>query len=229
LTQLGTLTSAEAAERAAAGAVLVVPVGSTEQHGPHLPLSTDADLAVALCARLGAESASVVVAPPLAYGSSGEHEGFAGTISIGQEATELLLVELGRSATRTFARVLLVSTHGGNTEAVRGAVARLRAESRDVSVWLPRWRGDAHAGRAETSLQLALAPGTVRLNRAEAGNTTPIAELMPALRATAVHGVSPNGVLGDPAGASADEGAAMLRDLLADLTTYLKRWPDARP
>ena len=164
-----------------------------------------------------------------AYGSSGEHEGFAGTISIGQEATELLLTELGRSATRTFARVLLVSTHGGNTEAVRRAVARLRGESRDVSVWLPRWRGDAHAGRPETSLQLALAPGTVRLDRAEAGNTTPIGELMPALRASAVHGVSPNGVLGDPAGASADEGAALFRDLLADLTAYLKRWPDARP
>ena len=231
--QLAGLTSPEAAERAAAGAVLAVPVGSTEQHGPHLPLSTDADLAVALCAQLGAEPGEsgrpVVVAPPVAYGASGEHEGFAGTISIGQEATELLLVELGRSATRTFSRVLLVSTHGGNTEAVRRAVARLRAESRDVSVWFPRWDGDAHAGRAETSLQLALAPGTVRLDRAEAGNTTPIAELMPALRASAVHGASPNGVLGDPAGASAAEGAAMFQALLTDLTAHLKSWPDGRP
>jgi creatinine amidohydrolase len=233
LTQLGGLTSPEAATRAAAGAVLAVPVGSTEQHGPHLPLSTDADLAVALCAQLGAQPygprPGVVVAPPVFYGSSGEHEGFAGTISIGQEATELLLTELGRSATRTFARVLLVSTHGGNTEAVRRAVTRLRAESRDVSVWFPRWHGDAHAGRAETSLQLALAPDAVRLDRAEAGNTTPIAELMPTLRATAVRGVSPNGVLGDPAGASAAEGAAMFADLLADLNDYLESWPDGRP
>jgi creatinine amidohydrolase len=228
--QLASLTSPEVAERAAAGAVLVVPVGSTEQHGPHLPLSTDADLAVALCTQLGAQLGSpAVVAPLVAYGASGEHEGFAGTISIGQEATELLLVELGRSATRTFSRVLLVSTHGGNTEPVRRAVARLRAESRDVSVWFPRWTGDAHAGRAETSLQLALVPGLVRLDRAEAGNTTPIAELMPALRASAVHGVSPNGVLGDPAGASADEGAAMFQGLLADLTAYLESWPDGHP
>ena len=211
--------------RAAAGAVLAVPVGSTEQHGPHLPLTTDADLAVALCAQL---DSSVVVAPPIFYGSSGEHEGFAGTISIGQEATELLLTELGRSATRTFSRVLLVSTHGGNTEAVRRAVARLRAESRDVSVWFPRWHGDAHAGRAETSLALALAPDAVRLDRAKAGNITPIAELMPALRATAVHGVSPNGVLGDPAGASAAEGTAMFADLLADLNGYLESWPDGQ-
>ena len=235
MTQLATLTSPEAAERAAAGAVLAVPVGSTEQHGPHLPLTTDTDLAVALCAQLARQTepgaqlnSSVVVAPPIFYGSSGEHEGFAGTISIGQEATELLLTELGRSATRTFSRVLLVSTHGGNTEAVRRAVARLRAESRDVSVWFPRWHGDAHAGRAETSLQLALTPDAVRLDRAEAGNTTPIAELMPALRATAVHGVSPNGVLGDPAGASAAEGTAMFADLLADLNGYLESWPDGQ-
>ena len=229
MTQLATLTSPEAAERAAAGAVLVVPVGSTEQHGPHLPLATDADLAQALCDQLGAGGSGVVVAPLVPYGSSGEHEGFAGTISIGQDATELLLTELGRSATRTFSRVLLVSTHGGNTEAVRRAVARLRAESRDVSVWFPRGPGDAHAGRAETSLQLALAPDLVRRDRAEAGNTTPIAELMPALRARAVHGVSPNGVLGDPAGASAAEGAAMFGDLLADLTGYLQSWPDGHP
>jgi creatinine amidohydrolase len=52
---------------------------------------------------------------------------------------------------------------------------------------------------------------------------------MPALRASAVHGVSPNGVLGDPAGASADEGAAMFRGLLADLIDYVERWPDGRP
>jgi len=230
VTQLGALTSPEVAELAAAGAVLAVPVGSTEQHGPHLPLATDADLAVALCTQLGAQLDSpVVVAPLVPYGSSGEHEGFAGTISIGQQATELLLTELGRSATATFPRVLLVSTHGGNTEAVRRAVARLRAESRDVSVWFPRWPGDAHAGRSETSLQLALAPATVRRDRAEAGNTTPIAELMPALRTAAVKGVSPNGVLGDPAGASAREGEQLFTALLADLTDYLNRWPDGRP
>ena len=124
-----------------------------------------------------------------------EHEGFAGTISIGQEAVELVLVELCRSATLTFRRVLLVSTHGGNAEAVRRAEQRLRSESRDVYAWLPRWHGDAHAGRTETSLQLALAPQAVRTSRARKGNTTPIAELMPALRASAVRAVSPNGVL----------------------------------
>jgi creatinine amidohydrolase len=224
VTDLAGLTWPEAAGLAAGGAVLAVPVGSTEQHGPHLPVSTDTDLAVELCARLAESRPGVVVAPPVAYGSSGEHEGFAGTLSIGQEALELLLVELCRSAALSFSRVLLVSTHGGNAEPVRRAADRLRGESRDVHVWTPRWSGDAHAGRAETSLQLALAPHSVRMSRARAGNTRPIADLMPALRASAVKAVSPNGVLGDPAGASAAEGAAMLEDLLTDLLGAVSAW-----
>ena len=80
LTDLAALSSPEAAHLADEGALLAVPVASTEQHGAHLPLSTDTDLAVALCARLAESRPGVVVAPPLAYGSSGEHEGFAGTI-----------------------------------------------------------------------------------------------------------------------------------------------------
>ena len=213
---------------AAAGAVLAVPVGSTEQHGPHLALSTDTDLAVALCARLAGARPGIVVAPPLAYGASGEHQDFAGTLSIGQAALELLLVELGRSATETFGRILLVSTHGGNAETVRRAEAWLRAESRDVRAWLAGWRGDAHAGRTETSLQLALAPGQVRLDRAEAGDPRPIAELLPLLRVSSVRAVSPNGVLGDPAGASAAEGHDLLARLLADLRAAVAQWwPEA--
>ncbi|HYB88336.1 MAG TPA: mycofactocin biosynthesis peptidyl-dipeptidase MftE [Streptosporangiaceae bacterium] len=224
MTELATLTSPEVADLAAAGALLAVPVGATEQHGPHLPLATDTDLAVALCARLAGARPGVLAAPPLAYGASGEHQEFPGTLSIGTDATELVLVELCRSATRAFSRVLLVSTHGGNAEAVRRAERRLRAESRDVLAWLPGWEGDAHAGRAETSLELALAPARVRLGRAVAGNTRPLAELMPQLRRSGVRAVSPNGVLGDPAGASAAEGAALLGRLAADLLAAVDAW-----
>jgi mycofactocin precursor peptide peptidase len=226
VTELATLTSPEAGELAAAGALLAIPVAATEQHGPHLPLSTDTDLAVALCARLAAARPGVLAAPPLAYGASGEHQDFPGTLSIGTEAVELLLVELCRSATRTFSRVLLVSTHGGNAAAVRRAERRLRAESRDILAWLPAGEGDAHAGRAETSLELALAPDRVWPGRAEAGNTRPLAELMPELRRSGVRAVSPNGVLGDPAGASAAEGAALLGRLLTDLLAAVDAWQD---
>ena len=205
-------------------AMLAVPVGSTEQHGPHLPLSTDTDVAVALCSRLGAARPDVLVAPALAYGSSGEHAGFPGTLSIGQDALEVLLVELGRSAMLTFGRMLLVSTHGGNAVAVQRAVHRLRSESREVRAWVPRIEGDPHAGRSETSVQLALAPDRVRLDRASAGDTRPIEVLMPLLRERTVRGVSRNGVLGDPAGASAAEGARLLDSLAADLIASVREW-----
>lgn len=204
------------------GRLLVVPLGATEQHGPHLPLSTDTDVARALADGLAARRADVDVAPVVPYGASGEHAGFAGTLSIGQAALELLLVELVRSATQTWSRVLLLSAHGGNAAPVRRAVALLRAESRDVRAWSPSWPGDAHAGRTETSVQLALHPARVAVERAEAGVAAPLSDLLPALQAGGVAAVSANGVLGDPAGASADEGAGLLARALHELDAWLR-------
>ena len=158
---LAGLTWPDVAE-VAASSLLVVPLGSTEQHGPHLPLSTDTDVAVALPARLAADRDDVVVAPAVPYGSSGEHAGFAGTLSIGAAALELVVLELVRSAD-AFAGVVLVSGHGGNAAPVAAAVRTLRDEGRRVLAWSPRVEGgDAHAGRTETSLLLALSPASVR-------------------------------------------------------------------
>lgn len=208
----------------AASSLLVVPLGSTEQHGPHLPLSTDTDVAVGLAARLAAARSDVVVAPPLPYGSSGEHAGFAGTLSIGSEVLEQVVVELVRSAD-AFAGVVLVSGHGGNASAVAQAVRTLTAEGRHVLAWSPRVPGgDAHAGRTETSLLLALSPSSVEVGAAEAGDVRPLAELMADLRAGGVAAVSPNGVLGDPAGATVEEGEALLDELAADLAAAVERF-----
>ena len=212
--------------RVPAGALLVVPLGATEQHGPHLPLGTDTAIASALCAGLvGAwVGAPIVVAPAVAYGSSGEHGGFAGTLSIGQAGLELVVVELVRSAD-AFAGTVLVSAHGGNAEPLARAVATLTAEGRRVLAWAPRLpTGDAHAGRTETSLMLAIAPGDVDLEAAAAGDTRPLTTLAPALRAGGVATVSPNGVLGDPGGASAEEGRELLAALTADLLASVRRW-----
>ncbi len=175
MTSFGRSASPEVASLAGAGATLLIPVGSTEQHGPHLPVSTDTDIAVAMATAAAARRRGLVVAPALAYGSSGEHEGFAGTLSIGQDATELVLMELGRSASRHFVHTVVVSTHGGNSEPVGRAMARLHAEGHPVVAWSPTWPGDLHAGRTETSLMLAVAPERVRLDRAEAGDRRPAA------------------------------------------------------
>lgn len=192
------------------GGVLAVPLGSTEQHGPHLRLSTDTEIAIELARRLAAAVERVVVAPAVAYGSSGEHEGFAGTISIGQEALELIIVDVGRSASATFDRIVFISAHGGNADPLRRATRRLLSESRDVLALSPRWSGDAHTGRAETSIMLALRPGQVDLARAKTGNIAPMRELVATLRSGGVRAVSSNGVLGDPAGASVQEVRRLL-------------------
>ena len=213
--RLGDLHWPELTDRAP-DALLAVPLGSTEQHGPHLPLSTDTDIAVVLADRLAAARPQVIVAPALPYGSSGEHAGFAGTLSIGQVALEQVVIELVRSAD-AFAGVVLVSAHGGNAEPLYRAVATLQAEGRRVVGWMPRSYEDAHAGRSETSIQLALDARRVRVEAAEAGATEPLPALMGVLRAGGVRAVSSNGVLGDPSGATADEGQALLDALTADL------------
>ncbi|TAK70459.1 MAG: mycofactocin biosynthesis peptidyl-dipeptidase MftE [Actinomycetota bacterium] len=219
------LTSPEVAASAATG-LLLVPVGSTEQHGPHLPLATDTLIAVALAQRVAAAGrAGCLVAPALSYGASGEHAGFAGTLSIGTAATTQLLVELGRSATQTWPRLLFVSAHGGNTAALADATATLLGEGRRVRCWAPSWDGDAHAGYTETSLMLAIAPQSVRLSLAEAGNGEALPALMSRLRAHGVKAVSANGVLGDPRGATAEHGEQLLTAATAALIAFVDDWP----
>ncbi|MFJ4655251.1 mycofactocin biosynthesis peptidyl-dipeptidase MftE [Nocardia sp. NPDC088792] len=221
--QLAELTSPEIEARAA-DSVLVIPIGSTEQHGPHLPLSTDTEVAVALCERLAAARDDVLVAPALAYGSSGEHAGFAGTLSIGQAALELLIVELCRSAFDTFHRVLLVSAHGGNHEPLTRAVRQLRAESRAVQLFSPSWDGDPHAGHHETSMMLALTPEHVRMERALPGDLRSLAELMPTLRTGGVRAVTDTGILGDPTHADPEFGHHLLETFSATLLHEFTTW-----
>lgn len=222
--ELGQRSWPDLAEAARTDAVLAVPIGACEQHGPHLPLDTDTRIATAVVERTAVMRPELLTAPPVPYGSSGEHQDFPGTISIGPDALQALLVELIRSATRTFGRVLLVNAHGGNVEPLGRVLAHQRAEGRDVRVWHVDLGGDAHAGRAETSGILALAPGLVRGERAAAGVTSPIDELLPRLRADGVRAVSPNGVLGDPDGASGVEGETLLARAVHRLVAMVAAW-----
>src|ERR1700678_1513548 len=138
--------------------LLVVPIGSLEQHGAHLPLDTDTRIAAAVASRACAGRSGVGLAPPIAIGASGEHADFPGTLSIGSVALSTLLVELGRHASLHWPAMLLVNGHGGNVTAIRDAVGQLRREGRRGDVWHAGVRPamlaageslvpDAHAGR----------------------------------------------------------------------------------
>jgi mycofactocin system creatininase family protein len=202
--------------------VLLVPLGSIEQHGPHLPLDTDTRIALAVAGGAAAQREDVAVAPPVTFGASGEHAGFAGTLSIGTPALSRLLLELGRDASRDWEAMLLVNAHGGNREAVDAALARLRAEGRRCAAFhVTPAAGDAHAGRTETALLLHLDPTAVQRDKAEAGETRPVSALMDRLRRDGVRSVSANGVLGDPVGASAEEGERLLAELIGGCTRAL--------
>lgn len=211
-------------EVAAGGLVVLVPVGSLEQHGPHLPLDTDTRIARELATRAAAAHPErVIVAPALSYGSSGEHADFPGTLSVGTDALTTVLVELGRSAD-AFDGVVFVNGHGGNLAALERASATLESEGRVVRVW--SWTvegGDAHAGHTETSLLLAIDPDTVDLDAAAPGCVRPLDVIIDDLRRHGVRAVSPNGILGDPTGAYASHGRDLLTRLTADLDRMLGR------
>jgi mycofactocin precursor peptide peptidase len=202
--------------------ILVVPVGSCEQHGPHLPLHTDTVVAGALARALAERRGDCVVAPALTITASGEHHGFAGTLSIGNAAMADLVIELVRSADWSQG-VVFVNGHGGNATAMARAGDTLTRESRRTLVWWPSVPGgDPHAGHVETSLMLALAPDEVRLDRAVAGPVPAIAELVRA----GVQALSPSGVLGDPTRASVEEGRRLFDELAAQLLDAVARWVD---
>lgn len=187
--------------------IAIVPIGSIEQHGAHLPLDTDTAIAQAVAHGVARRTPRAWVLPAIAYGSSGEHQDFPGTTSIGAEALRLVILELSRSVRTWAERLLFINGHGGNAPVLDDVVAQLRREQHRVQ-WvgcaLPHF--DAHAGRSETSLMLHLAPDAVRMDRAERGETAPLRSLLPVLRERGVRAVSANGVLGDPWGASATEG-----------------------
>jgi mycofactocin system creatininase family protein len=212
---------------------VIIPVGSLEQHGPHLPLDTDTRIASAVARSVADRLAdrnesNWTLAPAIGYGASGEHEGFPGTVSIGTSALRLLLVEFGRSASQWASRLVFVNGHGGNVEALAAAAALLRHEGRDVG-WCSctAANSDAHAGHTETSVLLHISPSVVWVDECLPGNSAPLAQLMPQMRRGGVAAVSELGVLGDPTTATAEDGERILTEMVDACLRRITNWtPD---
>lgn len=244
------LTAEELRARAAADALVIVPVASLEQHGPHLATGVDIILASGVAARtaarIAAAGAPVVVTPCVWTGLAEHHMAFGGTVTLDYESFSGVLRGVVKSAARHgFRRVMLLNGHGGNSEAVMVAAAEFSTEfgikvaagtywhmvPEAIAPVLERQSGLLHACEAETSMMLALRPDSVRLERlAEAhGPMSTRVEGQPpglALRRS-FRAVSETGVIGDARAATAEKGERLLAAIsteLADLLLNPKLW-----
>lgn len=223
---LDTLTSPEVRDAIAGGRDTVVfALGATEQHGPHLPLATDALLGDHL-AELVADRLDAFVGPTVRVGCSSHHLEFPGTLSVDDETFYGIVHGLIRSAARGgFRRVVLIPTHGGNFGPLGAALERLKPDAgirvsalTDVRVLLaiaqtgeqefgvPLSSGGLHAGEWETSLLMAVRPDLVQSDQNEPGYTGDLDAALGAIFGQGVHSVAANGVIGDPTDASQAHG-----------------------
>ncbi len=229
---LAEMTWPEVERAVAAGTTTVIlPLGATEQHGPHLPLGTDTFRAAFVAGQLGADRGDMLVAPALPLGCSDEHTGFPGLLSLDHETLARLIVDCGRRMAAWGVRCLvLLSAHGGNARALELAHARLQEQARELEVRILASSkalnaalaeiaaaGDIapdavglHAGEGETSEMLHLRPDLVQMDRAVAGYTGSMIDVMPRLREAGLRAVTDTGTLGDPRSACARRGRRYL-------------------
>jgi creatinine amidohydrolase/Fe(II)-dependent formamide hydrolase-like protein len=226
--------------------IALLPVGSIEQHGPHLPLDVDAFDAEYLARRV-AEACSVprpLVLPLVPYGVSYHHQDFPGTLSVSNQALAQFVYEIGLSAARNgINKLVIINGHGGNAATLNFAAQMINRDTRIFTcvdsgetsdpdiLALAETRNDVHAGEIETSTTLAVRPGLVQMRKAK-----PFVPKFSThyLDFTSSHsidwyartaGISKSGVFGDPTKATAEKGEAIWKlyiDHLVALVEHLK-------
>jgi len=231
---LGELTYQDVSKKIGARSVLVLPIGSIEQHGPHLPLNTDVVIAEGLAARIVArwgEALDLWRLPTIAVSLAREHEWAPGTLSLSTDGMTALVRDLGRTIGRALpARYLLIlNGHGGNRGILEALVRDLRMDcGLNVCVFHPAALSDGHTaggipeihgGKNETSLMLALAPHLVRHERIVTGggiaNADFVEERILNLSVTWPWSsddarLAANGVIGEPSDATAEFGEELI-------------------
>jgi len=245
--RIGDLTFQDVPRRLRASSILCLPMGSMEQHGQHLPLNTDAVLAEAfaraIIERFG-EALDLWQLPALPVGLSWEHAWAPGTLSFSVGTMTALMRDLAREIARALPakNLVVVNGHGGNRGILEALVRELRADfglnlcalhlgpliSPVTDAAVP----EIHGGRDETSAMLALAPDLVRRERIADLKSPPDGSairsliLDPAVSwpwSSDDKRVADTGIIGDPAGASAEHGRAIVERVLAAAATILRR------
>jgi creatinine amidohydrolase len=234
--------------------VAVLPIGAIEQHGPHLPLSVDADLVDAVVQRslpLLAPDQSVLFLPTLSVTKSGEHDRHPGTLSLSADTLLAVLRDIGASVVRAGARrLVLLNGHGGNTALLEIAARDLRI-AHDLIVaqcgWFSFSEGDKlmepseyardlHAGFGETSAMLAARPERVEMAHAKDFRTA-MEDWAPDFQFIGLTGqaarpgwiiddLNAEGACGNAAAASADVGERLLSTAATNFAAFLKEFAD---
>ena len=220
-------------ERIAAGAIPLLPFGAYEQHGPHLPLSTDTVMALGLAERIALAlqgDLDTLVLPAVEYGQTTDNDGFPGTLSLSFDTVRAVALDLAGALHRQGARCLVVVNGDFGNQAplrlmARDALARwnfpvlvvnypgMDQAAAELLTSTPAGHGLHHADEFETSIMLALAPEDVRMDAAVAEYPA-FPATFPALQ-QGLHELSHTGVFGDPTPATATTGEALLDRLSA--------------
>ncbi len=211
---------------------VVIGVGSTEQHGPHLPTMTDTRIGDELAHRVALRLGRALQSRTIPFGISEHHLAFGATVSLRRETLKAVLRDTVDSLVRCgFTRIVLLPSHGGNFATVQEVIDESPAACPGVAVTgyadllaftafsekmserfgISAGASGAHAGENETSMMLALEPGLVQRDRFAAGYVGPLGEeQVRTIFERGMTALTANGVLGDPAAASADQGEAYL-------------------
>jgi len=237
------LTWPEAEKRLEEVDVALLPVGSIEQHGPHLPLDSDAFDAEYLAHKVAEKCSDPkpLVLPLIPYGVSYHHEGFSGTISISPDTLSQLVYEIGMGAARQgITKLLIINGHGGNSPALNFAAQMINRDAHiftcvdtgetsdpDVDA-LAETPNDVHAGEIETSTTLAVRPDQVRMEKARTFIPQFSSRYLNFTSKRRVNWyahtarISPDGVLGDPTKASRDKGKQIWDLMITNLVELVE-------
>ena len=235
--RLGEMSWTALSERLDPGPLdVMIPLGALEQHGPHLPLDTDALIAEAVADRAARRAGECVVSPCIPVGASSHHLAFPGTASLSDKTLRSVLVEVIQTLLgHGFRGAYLVTGHAGNVGAMAAVMAELDPADRSRVVSFDDWPAQreavhqvaearlnmdrelvgTHGGHFETSIMLAIAPDRVDMASAVAGHIGPAASASAKLRSEGMASLSPVGVIGDPRGATADAGELYLDALVS--------------